>query len=145
MYYRYLPCLILSHDFDEKSDFLNYEFSNRLPAITQLKKWSSSKEGVGSREDVTSSNQRTQQLDGIIFSKASVDKKHTTRDKTWPLHSSSAYLSSHVCLDVLIGWRHILHRPNSLLNSAAFEWSNGGQSFWELVVQKVGFLVKIMA
>ena len=82
MYYRYLPCLILSHDFDEKSDFLNYEFSNRLPAITQLKKRSSSKEGVGSREDVTSSNQRTQQLDGIIFSKASVDKKHTTRDKT---------------------------------------------------------------
>ena len=27
MYYRYLPGLILSHDFDEKFDFLNYEFS----------------------------------------------------------------------------------------------------------------------
>ena len=37
MYYRYLPCLILSYDFDEKSDFLNYEFSKRLPAITQFK------------------------------------------------------------------------------------------------------------
>ena len=37
MYYRYLSCLILSHDFDEKSDFLNYEFSKRLPAITQFK------------------------------------------------------------------------------------------------------------
>ena len=41
-----------------------------------IQKWSSSKERVGSREDVTSSNQTTQQLlDGIIFSKASVDKK----------------------------------------------------------------------
>ena len=37
IYYRNLPCLILSHDFDEKSDFLNYEFSKRLPAITQFK------------------------------------------------------------------------------------------------------------
>ena len=27
----------LSHDFDEKSDFLNYEFPKRLPAITPLK------------------------------------------------------------------------------------------------------------
>ena len=33
MYHRHLPCLILSHDFDEKSDFLNYEFSKRSPAI----------------------------------------------------------------------------------------------------------------
>ena len=32
-------------------------------------------ERVGSREDVTSSNQTTQQPDGIIFSKTSVDKK----------------------------------------------------------------------
>ena len=31
MYYRWLPCLILSHD------FLNYEFSKRLTAITQFK------------------------------------------------------------------------------------------------------------
>ena len=69
LYYKYLLCQILSNDFDEKSDFLNYEFSIRLPAITQF----SSKERVGSREDVTSSNQTTQQLDGIIFSKASVD------------------------------------------------------------------------
>ena len=37
MYYRYLPCLILSHDFDEKFDFLNYESSKRLPSITQFK------------------------------------------------------------------------------------------------------------
>ena len=43
--YKYLPCQILGHDFDEKSDFLNYEFSIRLPAITQtIQKWPSSKE-----------------------------------------------------------------------------------------------------
>ena len=61
MYYKYLPCQILSHDFDEKSDFLNYEFSIRLLAIN----WPSSKERVGSGEDVTLSNRTTQQLDGI--------------------------------------------------------------------------------
>ena len=37
MYCRYLPCLILNHDFDEKSDFLNYEFSKRLLSIIQIK------------------------------------------------------------------------------------------------------------
>ena len=37
MYCRHLPCLILSHDFDKESNFLNYEFSKRLPAITQFK------------------------------------------------------------------------------------------------------------
>ena len=37
MYYKYLPCQILSHDFDEKSDFFEYEFSIRLPAIAQFK------------------------------------------------------------------------------------------------------------
>ena len=47
---------MLGHDFDEKSEFLDYELSIKLPAITQLKsgrvqKW------VGSREDMTSSNQ----------------------------------------------------------------------------------------
>ena len=143
MYYKYQSCLILSHDFDEKSDFFNYELSKRLPAITQIQKWSSSQERVGSREDVTSFNQTTQQLDGIIFSKAGVDKKHTKKDKTWPSYSSSAYLSSHVCLDVLIGWRHVLPRPNSLLNSAIFELSNGGQFYRQFVVQKFRLLVKI--
>ena len=44
MSYKHLPCQILSHDFDEKSDFLNYEFSIRLPAITQFQKRPSSKE-----------------------------------------------------------------------------------------------------
>lgn len=92
-----------------------------------------------------SSNQTMQKLDGTILSKASVDKKHTTKDKTWPSRSSSAYLSSHICLDVLMGWRHILPRPNSILNLAIFELSNDGQSLWEFVVQKVGLLVKIMA
>ena len=57
MYYKYLPCQILSHDFDKKSNFLNYEFSIWLPANTQLKKWQTSKERVGAREDVMSSNQ----------------------------------------------------------------------------------------
>ena len=56
MNYEYLPCQILGHDFDEKSDFLNYEFSIRLPAITQLKNGRVQKR-VGSREDVTSSDQ----------------------------------------------------------------------------------------
>ena len=37
MYYKYLPCQIFSHDFDEKSDFLNNEFSLRLHAITPFK------------------------------------------------------------------------------------------------------------
>ena len=30
MYHKYLPCQILSHDFDEKSDFFNYEFSIKM-------------------------------------------------------------------------------------------------------------------
>ena len=109
-----------------------------------IQKWSSSKEKVGLREDVISANQTMQELDGIIFSKMSVDKKHTTKDKTWPSHSSSAYLISHVCLDVLIGWRQILPRPNSLLNSAIFELSNGGQFYFNFI-QKFRLLVKIMA
>ena len=56
MNYKYLPCQSLSHDFNEKSDFLNYEFSIRLPAITQFKS-SRVQKRVVSREDVTSSNQ----------------------------------------------------------------------------------------
>ena len=27
MNYKYLPCQVLGHDFDKKSDFLNYEFA----------------------------------------------------------------------------------------------------------------------
>ena len=46
----------LSHDFEEKYDFLSYEFSIRLPAITQLKNDRVQKR-VGLREDTTSSNQ----------------------------------------------------------------------------------------
>ena len=56
MIYKYLPCQILGHDFNEKSDFLNYEFSKLLPAITQFKNGRVQKR-VGSRKDVTSSNQ----------------------------------------------------------------------------------------
>ena len=56
MNYKYLPCQILSHDFKEKSDFLNYKFLIRLPAITQFKSGRVQKR-VESREDVTSSNQ----------------------------------------------------------------------------------------
>ena len=73
MYYRYLPCLILSHDFDEKSDFLNYEFSKRLPAITQFKN------GLVQRRELVEVGCDVIQ---IIFSKASVDKKYRTKDKT---------------------------------------------------------------
>ena len=56
MIYKYLPSQSLGHDFDEKSDFLNYKFSKRLPAITELKNVRVQKR-VGSREDVASSNQ----------------------------------------------------------------------------------------
>ena len=56
MIYKYLPCQILGHDLDEKSEFLDYELSIKLPTITQLKNGRVQKR-VGSREDVTSSNQ----------------------------------------------------------------------------------------
>ena len=56
MIYNYLPCQILGHDFKEKSEFLDFELSIKLPAITQFKNGRVQKR-VGSREDVTSSNQ----------------------------------------------------------------------------------------
>ena len=56
MIYKYLPCQILGHDFDEKYEFLDYELSLKLPAITQLKN-SQVQKRVGLRKDVTSSNQ----------------------------------------------------------------------------------------
>ena len=37
MIYKDLPCQILGHDFDEKSEFLDYELSIKLPAIIQFK------------------------------------------------------------------------------------------------------------
>ena len=54
--YKFLPCQILGHDFDGKSDFLNDEFSIRLPAIIQFKNGRLQMR-VGSRKDVTSSYQ----------------------------------------------------------------------------------------
>ena len=56
MNYKYLLCQILGHDFDEKSEFLDFELSIKLPAITQLKNGRVQKT-VGSREELTSSNQ----------------------------------------------------------------------------------------
>ena len=56
MIYKYLPCQILGHYFDEKSEFLDYELPIKLPAITQFKNGRVQKR-VGSREDVTSSTQ----------------------------------------------------------------------------------------
>ena len=56
MIYTYLPCQILGHDFDKKSEFLDYELSIKLPAITQFKSGRVQKR-VGSRKDVTSFNQ----------------------------------------------------------------------------------------
>ena len=47
MYYKYLPCQILSHEFDKNSDFSNYEFSIRLPAITQFKNGLDQKRELG--------------------------------------------------------------------------------------------------
>ena len=94
MYYKYLACQILSYDFDE-----NPTFWTTIARHYLIKKWPSSKERVGSREDVMSSNHTMQQLDSIIFSMASVDKN--------TLHTRV----NHICFDVLIGWRHILPRP----------------------------------
>ena len=37
MIYKYLPCQILGHDFDEKCEFLDRELSIKLPVITQFK------------------------------------------------------------------------------------------------------------
>ena len=56
MIYKYLPCQILGHDFDQKFEFLDYELSIKLPAITQFKNGRVQKRD-GSREDDTSSNQ----------------------------------------------------------------------------------------
>ena len=56
MIYNYLPCEILGQDFNKKSEFLDFELSIKLPAITQLKNGRVQKR-VGSREDVMSSNQ----------------------------------------------------------------------------------------
>ena len=56
MIYNYLPCQILGHDFNEKSEFLDFEFCIKLPAITQLKNGQVQKR-VGSREDGMSSNE----------------------------------------------------------------------------------------
>ena len=55
---------------------------NTIAHHYSIQKWASSKERVGSREDATSSNQTTQQIDGMILSKANVDKEHTSKDKT---------------------------------------------------------------
>ena len=54
--YNYLPCQILGHDFNEKSGFLDFELLIKPPAITQFKNGRVQKR-VGSREDVTASNQ----------------------------------------------------------------------------------------
>ena len=136
LYYKYLVCQI----FDEKSDFLNYEFSILLPAITQF----TSKERVGSREDVTSSNQTSQQPDGIIFSKASVDKNTRRRIKYEP---RTTLLHSKVATFVLMSWLDdvISLDPTLFWTLPFLEVSNGRQSYQEFVVQKVGLLIKIMA
>jgi len=58
MIYNYLPCQILGHDFNEKSEFLDFELSIKVPAITHVQfKNGRVQKRVGSREDVTSFNQ----------------------------------------------------------------------------------------
>ena len=44
MIYKHLPCQILGHDFDEKSEFLDYELSIKTAHHYSIKKWPSSKE-----------------------------------------------------------------------------------------------------
>ena len=53
---------------------------NTIAYHYSIQKWPSSKERVGSKEVVASSNQTTQLLDGTIFSKASVDRKQTMKN-----------------------------------------------------------------
>ena len=78
------------------------------------------KREVRSREDVSSYNHTLQQPDGIIFSKASVDKNIRRRIKHEPctplLHTKVATFF----FDVLIRWRQILPRPDSLFWTRPF-------------------------
>ena len=37
MIYKYLPCQVLGHDFDGKSEFLDYELSIKLPPFLNSK------------------------------------------------------------------------------------------------------------
>ena len=57
MIYKYLPCQILGHDFDEKSEFLDFELSIKNAAITQSKNGRVQKR-VGSREESRHLNKR---------------------------------------------------------------------------------------
>ena len=84
----------------------------------------------------------TQRRDVIIFSTARADKnsiKHEPRISL--LHTEVGTFVLMYCLDDVTFSYHQL----SLLNSAIFELTNGGQSYREFVVQKVGLLVKLMA
>ena len=87
----------------------------------------------------------TQRLDGIIFSKASVDKNTPRRIR----HEPRTHLRhTKVATFVLMSWLDSvtsLSTQLSLLNSAIFELSNGGQSYREFVVQNVRLLVRVMA
>ena len=56
MIYNYVLCQIFGHDFNEKSEFFDFDLSIKLPAITQFINGLVQKRVV-SREDVTSCNQ----------------------------------------------------------------------------------------
>ena len=145
MYYKYLPCQILSDDFDKKSDFLSYEFLIRLPAITQFKNGLVQRR-VGSREDVMSSNQDIKTSVTTLACRRGVWGSCFILHRVFlsTLAMEKIMRSSLVALfDVMMS-----HPPStqlSLLNQAIFELSNGGQSYREFVVQKVKLLVKVMA
>ena len=70
MHYKYLPWLW------QEVRLLELQILKTIARHYSIQKWSNSNERVGSREAVTLSNQTTQQLDGIIFSKVNVEKKH---------------------------------------------------------------------
>ena len=87
MIYKYRQYQILGHIFDKKSEFLDYELSIKLPAITQFK--NGRVQRVGSREDVTSILRR------VLFVYARLGKDYAVK-----------------LLRCLIGRRHIHPRLN---------------------------------
>ena len=127
MYYKYLPCQILSHEFNEKCDFLNNEFSIRLPAITQFKNGLLQKREVGSRR-----------MSCHIFSKASVDNNTRRRIKHEPC---TPLINTNVATFVLMSWLDDV--KSSLDPTLSFElgrfWIDSWRAIYrEFVVQKVG-------
>ena len=127
--YKYLPCQILGHDFDKKYEFLDYELSIKLPAITQLKMAEFKRElGWGRiwRYPIKTSQQTwllkyaEEECDGHVLSFVMCFFVYAGLGKDYAVK----------LLRCLIGWRHILPRPNSLFWTRPFlNWVMAGNRF----------------